>query len=69
MHSAFTRSDLVVDDGVRLAVFDTGFPAGKPDARTIVVVNGLGGNLTTWRHQLNHLVPDYRLVTWDYRGL
>ncbi|MFT7583276.1 MAG: 3-oxoadipate enol-lactonase, partial [Myxococcota bacterium] len=42
---------------------------GKPDARTIVVVNGLGGNLTTWRHQLNHLVPDYRLVTWDYRGL
>lgn len=63
----FLASSIVTDDGVRLAVYDR--PAADPDAPTLFLVNGLGGNLITWRHQIARLGPHYRIVTWDYRGL
>jgi len=63
----FNAGTLVTDDGVRLAVYER--PAEREDAPTLFLVNGLGGNLITWRHQIARLGPHYRIVTWDYRGL
>lgn len=37
--------------------------------RTIVLANGLGGRLYAWRPALEALYRDYRIITWDYRGL
>ncbi len=37
--------------------------------RTIMLANGLGGRLYAWGAALDALHGDYRLVTWDYRGL
>lgn len=63
----FRASTVVTDDGVRLCVYER--PAPDPGAPTLFLVNGLGGNLITWRHQIARLGPHYRIVTWDYRGL
>ena len=63
----FRPSTVVTDDGVRLAVYER--PTDRPDAPTLFLVNGLGGNLITWRHQIARLGPYYRIITWDYRGL
>jgi pimeloyl-ACP methyl ester carboxylesterase len=35
----------------------------------VLLANGLGGNYTAWRHQLEYLRASCRLLTWDYRGL
>lgn len=37
--------------------------------RTILLANGLGGRLYAWKPLLDDLWRDYRLITWDYRGL
>ncbi len=37
-------------------------------SRTIVLSNGLTGGEVLWRHLLDDLATDHRLVTWDYRG-
>src|SRR5262249_14459793 len=36
---------------------------------TIVLANGLGGRLYAWAPALEAFWKDYRIVTWDYRGL
>ncbi|MCB9786863.1 MAG: alpha/beta hydrolase [Deltaproteobacteria bacterium] len=54
-------------DGVSLAVHDR--PGPRPDARVVVLANGLGGNLPAWRHLVEHFGPTHRIVSWDYRGL
>ena len=64
MHALQTY-DLRSFDGTRLTVFD----GGNPDGPTIMLVNGLGGNVTSWRHAIADLSLDFRIVTWDYRGL
>lgn len=35
----------------------------------VVLANGLGGTYTTWRHQYALFGDDYKLISWDYRGL
>lgn len=37
--------------------------------RTIVLANGLGGRLYAWMPAIEAFWKDYRIVTWDYRGL
>ena len=62
------RSDtLETADGVSLLTFDRPGPA--PDAPTLLLSNGLGGNLQTWRHLVAALGDHYRILSWDYRGL
>lgn len=59
------RSDLVSFDGTRLAVFRGGTPGRTP----VVFVNGLGGNIATWRPFTSALGAHFDLVCFDYRGL
>lgn len=54
-------------DGTRIACHVTERPA--PDAKTIVLANGLGGPHLAWRPLIEYLADRYRFVTWDYRGL
>lgn len=63
----FKSGFIVADDGVRLAVYER--PADRADAPALLLVNGLGGNLIAWGHQIARLGPHYRILTWDYRGL
>ncbi len=58
------RRECVSQDGTRIAYFVLG--RGK---RTILLANGLGGRLYAWGPLLDHFWEDYRLITWDYRGL
>jgi pimeloyl-ACP methyl ester carboxylesterase len=37
--------------------------------QVLLLANGLGGRLYAWEPLLDALHADYRLVTWDYRGL
>jgi 3-oxoadipate enol-lactonase len=41
---------------------------GRGD-RTLVLANGLGGRLYAWAPLIEACWQDYRLMTWDYRGL
>jgi pimeloyl-ACP methyl ester carboxylesterase len=41
---------------------------GRGD-RTILLANGLGGRLYAWSHLIEDLWRDFRIITWDYRGL
>lgn len=54
-------------DGTRLAYHVTEAPA--PDAKVIVLANGLGGPHLAWRGLIDYLADRYRFLTWDYRGL
>ncbi|WP_437747707.1 alpha/beta fold hydrolase [Sorangium sp. So ce1504] len=38
-------------------------------AKTVVLVNGLGGPYLAWRAQVEYLSDQYRFITWDYRGM
>src|SRR5512140_3447188 len=35
----------------------------------VVLANGLGGTYVTYKHLYDALGSDYRVVSWDYRGL
>ncbi len=37
--------------------------------RTVLLANGLGARLYTWEPLVRALLPEYRFITWDYRGL
>jgi pimeloyl-ACP methyl ester carboxylesterase len=44
--------------------FDT-----ETDGPPIVLANGLGAPFDAWRHQVNFLKTQYRVLSWDYRGI
>lgn len=52
-------------DGTRLAVYDTGRPDGKP----VFLVNGLGGNLGTWKYVIDYFSERCHFYSFDYRGM
>jgi pimeloyl-ACP methyl ester carboxylesterase len=58
-------------DGVPLAVFESRPPLvdGASEPPTLVLVNGLGGNLSTWEHVIGAFSGTHRIASWDYRGL
>ena len=35
----------------------------------MVLSNGLGGNIVTWKHLIDHFRDRYAILSWDYRGL
>lgn len=51
-------------DGTRIAYDVLG--EGK---RAVLLANGLGGRLYAWEPLLVDLLHDYKILTWDYRGL
>ncbi len=51
-------------DGTRIAYEVLG-----EGERAILLANGLGGRLYAWEPLLVDLFHDYKLLTWDYRGL
>jgi 3-oxoadipate enol-lactonase len=55
---------IVAPDGTGIAyeVLGTG-------QKTIVLANGLGGRLYAWTPFVEAFWSDYRIITWDYRGL
>jgi pimeloyl-ACP methyl ester carboxylesterase len=52
-------------DGTELAIYS----AGRRDDPTLVLCNGLGGNVAIWRPLVERFASRCRLVSWDYRGL
>lgn len=52
------------DDGVGLAVYDQGDPAGVP----ILFVHEFGGDHRSWDPQVRHFAATHRCVTYDARG-
>jgi pimeloyl-ACP methyl ester carboxylesterase len=58
------KSTITSSDGASIALYDTG-GSGPP----IVLANGLGGPFAAWRYQVEYLRDQYRIVSWDYRGL
>ncbi|RNL60502.1 alpha/beta fold hydrolase [Nocardioides marmoriginsengisoli] len=59
---------LVDVNGIRLNITDSGAPAGRPDAPTLVMGHGLLFSTTMWRHQIEALRSSYRCVAIDWRG-
>lgn len=59
---------LVAVNGIQLHIFDTGAPAGKPDAPVLVLGHGLLFSTSMWRHQIEALRGEYRCVAVDWRG-
>jgi pimeloyl-ACP methyl ester carboxylesterase len=51
-------------DGVSVAYWVVG-----DGPRTLLLANGLGGRLYAWEPLIRALHPQYRFITWDYRGL
>ena len=37
--------------------------------RTLMLANGLGGRLYAWKPLIDEFWRDYKIITWDYRGL
>lgn len=54
-------------DGTDIAYRVT--PPPFEGAKTVVLVNGLGGPYLAWRAQVEYLSDQYRFITWDYRGM
>ncbi|MEE2904013.1 MAG: alpha/beta hydrolase [Myxococcota bacterium] len=51
-------------DGTRIAYKVVG--SGE---KTLLLANGLGGRLYTWSPLIDYFCRDYKIITWDYRGL
>jgi len=43
--------------------------AGNPDGPALLLANGLGGTMTTYRFILKYFSDVFRFYGWDYRGL
>ena len=62
--STLVRRRAVSADGTPIAYEVVG-----EGERVILLANGLGARLYVWEPLITDLWRDYRLVTWDYRGL
>lgn len=58
------RKTTVSEDGTRIS-YEV---LGKGE-RVLLLANGLGGRLYAWEPLVERYWRDYRLITWDYRGL
>lgn len=59
---------LTTSDGASVAYTDTGAPAGRPDAPTVVFGHGLLFSGWMFHAQIDALRSDYRCVAVDWRG-
>ena len=55
---------IVARDGVTLAYEVIG-----SGPKLLILANGLGGRLYAWEPLLEEFFREYRIVTWDYRGI
>jgi len=58
------KKTTISEDGTRIA-YEV---VGRGD-RTLLLANGLGGRLYAWEPLIRRYWQQYRLITWDYRGL
>jgi pimeloyl-ACP methyl ester carboxylesterase len=70
--SHFDVSELNIEQ--RVFISSDGTPigyqvAGNPDGPALLLANGLGGTITTYRFILKHFSDIFRFYCWDYRGL
>ncbi|MSP91604.1 MAG: alpha/beta hydrolase [Myxococcales bacterium] len=56
---------VAAQDGTDLCAYDT----GGGDGPTLLLCNGLGGNLDAWQYFVDEFGGRHRIVSWDYRGL
>ncbi len=66
--SSFRMPDplpLVSFDGTTLATFEL----GRADGPVLFLINGLGGNLGAWRFLIDYYRDQFRIVSFDYRGM
>jgi pimeloyl-ACP methyl ester carboxylesterase len=61
---AVTRKRATSADGTGIA-YDV---VGR-GPRTLLVANGLGGRLYAWQPLIDAFWSDFKIITWDYRGL
>jgi 3-oxoadipate enol-lactonase len=59
---------ILTHGAARIAWTDTGAPAGRPHAQTVVFGHGLLFGGWMFRHQIGELRTRYRCVTLDWRG-
>jgi len=52
-------------DGTKLAVYEH----GDKNAPLFFLVNGLGGNIDTWKFVVDHFKDRFRFAGYDYRGM
>ncbi len=52
-------------DGTRLRTYEGGIAHGQP----LIIANGLGGSIRSWRHIVSAFGARFRILSWDYRGL
>ena len=60
----FERKRAVSEDGTRISYEILG--EGR---RVLMLANGLGGRLYAWEPLIAALWREYRIISWDYRGL
>jgi pimeloyl-ACP methyl ester carboxylesterase len=60
---ALQKRRLTSFDGTELCYYTGG------SGPAVVLANGLGGPVCSYRHVLAELGPDYKILSWDYRGL
>jgi len=58
------HKELTSADGTRIAYKVVG-----NGPRILLLANGLGGRLHTWSQLIEYFWEDYKIITWDYRGL
>ncbi len=63
MLDALQKRRLTSFDGTELCYYTGG------SGPAVVLANGLGGPLGSYRHVLAELGADYKILSWDYRGL
>ncbi|MBN2695127.1 alpha/beta hydrolase [bacterium] len=60
----YIEKTIVSKDNTKIAYY-----IANPEAeKTVVIVNGLGGSFNIWEKLINSF-PNYRWISWDYRGL
>jgi pimeloyl-ACP methyl ester carboxylesterase len=52
-------------DAARIATFEM----GRSDKPPLFLVNGLGGNLVAWRLVVGDFLDEFRVISYDYRGM
>jgi pimeloyl-ACP methyl ester carboxylesterase len=52
-------------DGTKLAVWDI----GQREGPVLLLINGLGGNLVTWKFVIERFKDRLRFLSFDYRGM
>ena len=69
LEAKYSQGSSFVDAaGLRLHVRDSGPPAGKPGAPTVILLHGFGSSLHTWEPWAQALAGELRVVRFDQPG-